>query len=622
MNRSIGAGLGTLVVAALACCDARADTIQTAAGETITGKESMIVDGTLVLPASDGKPEVRFPLADLDRVTFSPSRPTGDLKARFVRIDQPGAGKPLSLAEVELFEGDKKIAQGAKARQSVSYMDDDEKWGAQKAIDGKTGGDSTTDGVTRTLPTGDPWWEVELPSDAGIGKMVVWLRTDAQPNTKMAGFRVQLLNAQRQLLWTKSFNNPAGPKVEIEPPVHSDKLSADDIKAIETLGTVKGTLPLAALVSAWIRDEKVTVPAETSGQQSTSTVVRAARGGFSAEAPQQQTAAVKSAPLIADGEWLIRFEPDGFLVGKITSWNEQGLSVEFQLERHPRSIVIPTAAVIEVSSKDVIMKTLSLDRSQISTEGDTVFAKAEGNALQAVVGTVKGIEGESLQFEFQGKVRGIKLARVASIMRKRAANPTASTQALVQLSNAMRLCGRPKSLSGSTAVLELPWQQPFKLGRSSMKSFSVWNGRAVALTDLEPSGVEYTPFLDRVLPYSTNESLTGSPLAIGNATYERGLCVHSGTRLTYDLGGAFEKLRLQVGLQKEDGLRGQAVVRIKGDDSVLAEKPVAGSAPAETVDVSLAGKRMLVIEIDYGDGLDVGDHVVIGQPVLVRTSTP
>jgi len=625
MNRTFCAALAAWVVVAMARCEAMADTIQTAAGETITGKESTIVDGTLVLPASDGKPEQRFPLADLDRVTFSPARPSGDLKCRFVRIDQPGSGKPLSLAEVQLFEGDKNVAQSAKARQSVSYMDDDEKWGAQKAIDGKTGGDSTTDGVTRTLPSGDPWWEIELPSEASIKKLVVWLRTDAQPNTKMAGFRIQLLNTQRQLLWTKTVNATSNTKVEIETPVHSDKLSADDVKAIESLGTVQGTPPLTAMVDAWIRNEKSTVPAEASSQQqNASNVVRAGRGGFAAEAPQQQSAAAsRPAAVFPDGEWLVRFEPDGFVVGKLTSWNDKGLTIEFQLERHPTSISIPTASIIEVSSKDIVMKTLPLDRSQISAEADTVFAKAEGNALQAVTGTVKGIEGESLQFEFQGKVRGIKLARVASIMRKKAASvPAGSAQAIVQLSNAMRLCGLPKSLAGSTAVLDLPWNQSFELGRASVKSLAVLNGRAVPLTDLEPSQVEYTPFLDRVLPYRKNESLTGGPLAIGAARFERGLCAHSGTKLAYELGGAFEKLRLQVGLQKEDGARGQAVLRIKGDDSILAEKPLAGSAAAEAVDVSVAGKKTLVIEIDYGDGLDVGDHVVLGQPVLLRTAAP
>jgi len=323
----------------------------------------------------------------------------------------------------------------------------------------------------------------------------------------------------------------------------------------------------------------------------------------------------------------VRFEPDGFLVGKVTSWTDKGLVLEFSLEQQPKSITIPTASIIEVSSKDIVLKKQPLDRAQIASEGDTVFAKAEGIALQAVSGAVKGIEGDSLQFEFQGKVRGIKMTRVAAIMRKKPVDPASSgpsdrALAIVQLANGMRLCGRPTALSELATVLELPWGQSLDLARSAIHGLSVVNGRAVPLTSLEPAGVEYTPFLDRVLPYRKNESLTGRPLAIVDKTFERGLCAHSGTALKYDLAGSYEKLRMQVGLQKDDGAAGQAVIRLKADDALLIEKPISAASAAEAIDVPVAGKKSLVIEIDYGDGLDVGDHVVLGDPVLLRTATP
>ncbi len=625
MNRTTRIGLVALGLMALSPTCSEADTIHTASGETITGREATVVDGTFVVPGAEGKGEQKFSLSDLEKVTFAPGKPIGELKTRFVRFDQPGAGRPLTLAEVQLFEGDKNVATTGKARQAMSYLDDDEMWGAQKAIDGKTGGDSRADGTTRTLSHPDPWWELELPKDAVLNKLVVWLRTDGTPTTRLAGFRVQFLSADRQVLWTKTLATAPAPKAEIQSPVHSDKLTADDLKAIEGLGQVKSARPLGAMIDAWVRDAKTTEPAVAdTAAPASATTIRRGIGGFGAEAPQTPTPA-PTTPTSAfpDGEWLVRFEPGGFVVGKITSWTDQGLAVEFALDQARKTITIPTAAVIEVSTKEVVTKKLKLDRSQIAAEGDTVFAKAEGNVLQPVTGAVKGIADDSLQFEFQGKVRGIKLAKVASIQRK-ASSPAAGTSAsgILELSNSMQLAGSLKSLSNSAAVVELPWKQSLDLDKRGLTSLFVRNGRSVPLTDLEPSKVEYTPFLDRVLPYRKNESLTGSPLAIGDKKFDRGLCAHSGTKLVYELGGEFEKLRLQVGLQKDDGARGQAVVRIKGDDTVLAEKPVAGKSAVEAVDVSVAGKKTLVIEVDYGDGLDVGDHVVLGDPVLVRTAAP
>jgi hypothetical protein len=596
------------------------DTIRTAAGETVSGRESKVVDGQFIVPGVEGKPEQKFGLAELENITFAPGKPTGELKTRIVRIDEPGAGKPMSLAEVQLFVGNKNVALEGKARQSQTYQDDDDMWGAKKAIDGKTGGDSRNDGATRTLPAPAPWWEVTLPQDAVIEKLILWMRTDGQPNTRPAALRVQFLNEQRQVLWVKTLSKAPTPKEEIATPVHSDKLKPEDLKAIEGLGTVKSARPLATIVDAWVRDAKLTLP-ETPTDPAAAGPVRRGLGGFSAEAPREATPAA-AAPTSAfpDGEWLVRFEPGGYVVGKISSWNDSGLTVEFTLLQKPISITIPTSAVIEVSSKDVVMKKLPLDRAQIPAEGDVVFAKAEGNVLQAVAGTVKGIADDSLQFEFQGRVRGIKLARVGAVLRKPAAD-TGEKKALgvLELNNGMRLTGEFLKLDHAAGDFLLPWKQSLNLEKLALATLDVQNGLSLPLTTLEPV-VKYTPYLDRILPMRMNESLTGNKLAVGEKTFERGLCAHSGTTLTYDLGGSYDKLRLSVGLQNDDGASGQAVVRVKADDAVLAEKPIAGKAAAETIDVSVAGKKTLTIEVDYGDGLDVGDHVVLGEPVLIRAA--
>jgi hypothetical protein len=600
--------------------EARADVIRTVGGETISGQESKVVDGQFVVPGADGKPEQKFELADLEHITFAPGKPSGELKTRIIRIDEPGAGKPLCLAEIQLFVGNENVALKGKARQSLTHTDDDDQWGAQKANDGKTGGDSRNDGVTRTRTDATVWWELTLPQDAVIEKMILWMRTDGQANTRPSQLRVQFLNEQRQVLWVKRLAKAPTPKEEIATPAHSDKLTPDDLKAIEGLGTIKTARPLAAIIDAWIRDMKVAVP-ETKGDAGAASPARRGLGGFSAEAPPQNAPAAAPVSAFPDGEWLVRFEPAGFVVGKITSWNESGLTVEFNLLQKPVSLTIPTASIVEVSSKDVVMKKLPLDRAQIPTEGDVVFAKAEGNVLQAVAGAVKGISDDSLQFEFQGRVRGIKMARVGAVLRKPIADSgEKKAQGVLELNNGMRLTGQFQKLDHAAGEFQLPWKQALNLERLALATMEVENGRSLPLTSLEPADVKYTPYLDRVLPMRTNESLTGNKLAIGDKTFERGLCAHSGTTITYTLGGEYEKLRVQVGLQNDDGAHGQAVVRIKADDAVLAEKPVAGKAAAEAVDVSVAGKKTLVIEIDYGDGLDVGDHVVLGDPVLVRAS--
>jgi hypothetical protein len=120
--------------------------------------------------------------------------PTG----RIVRIELPGNHKNLSLAEVQVFVDDENMALQGTARQSSTAYDGP----AGKAIDNNTDGHyfnalSTTHTETST----DPWWEVELGDTYGVERVVVWNRTDGNLMVRNAGLRIQLLTAERSLIW-------------------------------------------------------------------------------------------------------------------------------------------------------------------------------------------------------------------------------------------------------------------------------------------------------------------------------------------------------------------------------------------------------------------------------------
>src|SRR5262245_34274302 len=118
----------------------RADIIVTADGETISGHEATIVDGVIQVPGDGGAEPRKWNLVDLQRVTFGASRPTGELKTRFVRIELPGDNKMLHMGEVQVFVGDQNIATSGKATQSSVWEDKDPNFGAHKCIDGNAGG--------------------------------------------------------------------------------------------------------------------------------------------------------------------------------------------------------------------------------------------------------------------------------------------------------------------------------------------------------------------------------------------------------------------------------------------------------------------------------------------------
>jgi len=125
--------------------------------------------------------------------------------ARFVRVELPGAGKMLQLAEVQVFSGDKNVALGRPAKQSSTYVDG----AASHAVDGNTDGMYAKGSVSHTSGTeSDAWWEVELLDDLPIERVLVWNRTDGDVGKRLDGFQVVLLDTKRQTIW-KSDSTPA-----------------------------------------------------------------------------------------------------------------------------------------------------------------------------------------------------------------------------------------------------------------------------------------------------------------------------------------------------------------------------------------------------------------------------
>ncbi|MEZ6065893.1 MAG: DUF1553 domain-containing protein [Planctomycetaceae bacterium] len=120
---------------------------------------------------------------------------------RFVRIELPGAGKMLSLAEVQVFRGGDNIARAGRATQSSTDFGGP----PELAIDGNTNGDyRAAMSTTHTANSNDPWWEVDLTAVQPIDRIVVWNRTDGNVGSRLNGFRVVVLDGDRNEVWSET----------------------------------------------------------------------------------------------------------------------------------------------------------------------------------------------------------------------------------------------------------------------------------------------------------------------------------------------------------------------------------------------------------------------------------
>ncbi len=127
------------------------------------------------------------------------------VQGRFVRIEIP-RGKPLSLAEVQVFFGGKNLAPQGRATQSSTTSGGD----AQRALDGRTAGNFAANTTTHTSgKDAQTWWEVDLKSEQPLDAVTVWNRIESKPGytERLNGFTVTVLDTARR----ETFRSPPQP---------------------------------------------------------------------------------------------------------------------------------------------------------------------------------------------------------------------------------------------------------------------------------------------------------------------------------------------------------------------------------------------------------------------------
>ncbi|QUE51649.1 dehydrogenase [Luteolibacter ambystomatis] len=150
--------------------------------------------------------------------------------ARYVRIELPKG--TLTLAEVQVFSGDKNIAGSGSATQSTTAFGGT----ADHAIDGNTNGDFESGTQSHTEENSKrPWWELDLKTPQAINAVTVWNRTGYED--RLDKFTLTILDAKRKPLFQK--NHIPAPKPSLRVAVPLDPMGSIRDSAIEALVSMK-----------------------------------------------------------------------------------------------------------------------------------------------------------------------------------------------------------------------------------------------------------------------------------------------------------------------------------------------------------------------------------------------
>lgn len=444
----------------------------------------------------------------------------------------------------------------------------------------------------------------------------------------------------------------AGGVVKVdESTIAGEVLSFDGQNVLVQTGTVDGqpvrqSLPLQDLLrvrfaggSPGIAIQRPTFSSSTgtspapAGAAGTSTGVRPASGqpapAITLPAPTRRSGSVVPSlpppeapqPLSLPANWMLKTADGDLLEGRIRSWSRETISFEFR--QNAPLIEAPTARVTEIwrVDQELVRRARAL---KAGSEAEDVAYVIRDRDIVAVKGVAMGIEGESLNFRYEGQDRRISVARLLGVVLvpQKAAAPSDAErgtfhQSLV-LTNGV-LLGHWKSLKDDVLTFQTLLGPALSLPVNSVIALENRNGRVVYVSDLDPVKVEQTPYFDRMMPYRTDTSLVGGPLRLSDGEYAHGIAVHSRCVLEYDISAGFETFRSKLGFDPQ-GPIGRAAIRVLVDGKAIYENIDArGDQKIIELELPIQGARRLVLEVDFGEDQDVGDRVIWAGTRLIRT---
>jgi NPCBM/NEW2 domain len=252
---------------------------------------------------------------------------------------------------------------------------------------------------------------------------------------------------------------------------------------------------------------------------------------------------------------------------------------------------------------------------------DTVMLR-NGDVLE---GVLSRLDAKQVKVEVGRKEVAIDLPRVAVLAlstdlatrprpKGRHARVTLTDGTRLTLSSAV--CEDGRKLTGKTA-----FGATLGVSLDQVAVLELVSDRVIFLSALEPKEYRHTPYLGVSWPLVRDGSVVGRDLRLGGGVFDRGLGMHSASRVTYRLPAGCRRFEALVGLDERTGRRGSVRVRVlvdgKEQDRGL-KGDLTGAMQPVAIRVDVSGAKELTLLVDFGRGGNVGDHVDWGNARLVK----
>ena len=253
--------------------------------------------------------------------------------------------------------------------------------------------------------------------------------------------------------------------------------------------------------------------------------------------------------------------------------------------------------------------------------GDVIIIRRPGKALDELDGIVRDINADTVLFEFDGDKIPVLREKVFGIRYYQATGkklPPALCQ--IQDTSGSRWLVQAASIKADQVEFQTVSGVSWRLPVSALINLDFSSGNLVYLSDLTATHVEWIPYLGTRLASSRlsklyeprqDRNFSGQPLQLGDQTYTKGLAIHSRTTLIYRLTDAHKSFQAVAGIDPAMRDNGNVELVIRGDDKELFRQSISGKDAPITINLDISGVRRLSILVDFGQQLDIADHLYL-----------
>lgn len=309
----------------------------------------------------------------------------------------------------------------------------------------------------------------------------------------------------------------------------------------------------------------------------------------------------------------------------------------FTAEKGLAKVKVAGGDVVELSSDDIRWVRLAPPTDAVAAQWSRILGRATAGDLLVVRrdegidyhrGVLHGVTGETVEFELEGERLPVRRSKAYGLVYHHpAGRGLPEPIGFLQDRTGSVWTLRTVALKGDqiewTTVLGVRQKRPL----SAVARLDFSRGKVVYLSDLEPDSVQWVPYfgMGKELPSRIawctprkDRNLQSGPLQIDGRRYTKGLALHSRTEMVFRLAAPYRRFVASVGIDDTARPRGSVRLVIRGDDRVLFDAEVAGTDPVKPVELDVTGVRRLTILADFGDDLDVGDHLDLCEARLLK----